>query len=437
MGNHSPTSRGPIVGRFAPVLVACALIPCISWQFGLIPLGNRPIHAGTDVLVFYTAGQLVRQGRPAAMYDRAVVTDTARHIMEQAGIAGDARYLPWMYPPFFALPFALLAKLPYRAAATVWLLVNIGLMGVALSLLRGMMPARLSLPQTLLICVAICLSMPFLQAMYTQQNTFVSLVLLCLVARFWLGGRGFAAGACAGLMLFKPQLAVVITVVLGISMGAEAIAGFAAVAAGLVVVTLVALPGTIAAYLHYLPATAYWLEMELPFNWGRQITLQGFWRLMIQGHAVGPTATTAKVLAAACAAALGVPLAIAAWRSRGAGQSVRSRLIAAAIVATPLMAPYCMDYDLLLLAVAAGLTVAEKPPQSGGLMEKTILGGWIVVAGALYLNPFVAATGRCNVAVLAIAGMAILLIHDAFGHLPRVTAADRPFRAAPMSALSR
>jgi hypothetical protein len=112
----------------------------------------------------------------------------------------------------------------------------------------------------------------------------------------------------------------------------------------------------------------------------------------------------------------------------------RRRLIAAAIVATPLIAPYYMDYDLLLLAAAMALTVGRKLPQSGGLMEKAVMAAWIGVAVALYLNPFIAGDGRCNVAVIAITALAGLLIRNVFIHLPRLTAIDRPCPAAPVSA---
>jgi hypothetical protein len=344
-------------------------------------------------------------------------------------------------------------------AAIVWLSVNIALVGICLSLLRGMLPENMSLPRTLLLWLTVCLSMPFWHAMYAQQNTFVSLLLLCMAARFWLGGRGFSAGVCAGLMLFKPQLAMVIAAVLVISMGAEAIVGCGVVAIGLLAITAWALPGTLTAYLHQLPPTIHWLQMELPYNWGRQTTLQGFWRLMIQGHAAGPTALSARILALTGIAAFAIPLAIAAWRSRRGDESDRRRLIAAAIVATPLIAPYYMDYDLLLLAVAMALTVEEqftpfiaRGGSPGPIADHTedrgfrhrllnqssiIKIAWIGVAIALYLNPFLAGSGRWNVAVIAIAALAVLLIRNVFIHLPRLTAIDRPCPAAPASALSR
>jgi hypothetical protein len=416
------------------ILIVCLSLLCISWQFGLIPRTGRPIRAGQDLLASYAAGQLVSQGNATSMYDRQTVTATEQRIMRDNDITGDARFLPWMNPPFAALPFVPLSAMPYRVAAVVWLSINLALVGICLSLLRGMLPDDMPLPRIMLLWLAVCLSMPFWQAMYAQQNTFVSLMLLCLVSRSWIAGRGFRAGVFAGLMLFKPQLAVVIAAVLGISMGAEAIVGFGVVAIGLLAITAWALPGTLTAYLHQLPPTIHWLQMELPYNWGRQTTLQGFWRLMIQGHAAGPTALSARILAWAGTAAFGIPLAIAAWRTRGEDVRARRRLIAAAIVATPLIAPYYLDYDLLLLAAAMALTVGRKLPQSGGLMEKAVMAAWIGVAVALYLNPFIAGDGRCNVAVIAITALAGLLIRNVFIHLPRLTAIDRPCPAAPVSA---
>ena len=190
-----------------------------------------------------------------------------------------------------------------------------------------------------------------------------------------------------------------------------------------------------------LPPTFHWLQMELHYNWGRQTTLQGFWRLAIQGHAVGETAASpARIWRGPGPRPLGSHSPSLHVRSRGGDAASRRRLIAAAIAATPLdRGTYYMDYDLLLLAVAAVLSLAAQPPRSGGLMEKAIVAGWVMVAvAALYGNPFVAGDGRWNVAVIAIAGMAALLIRNAFINLPfRVTTADRPCPSAPASALSR
>jgi len=63
--------------------------------------------------------------------------------------------------------------------------------------------------------------------------------------------------------------------------------------------------------------------------------------------------------------------------------------------------------------------------------------GLKVVAGVARDSEFVAAQGRCNVAVIAIASTSILLIRNVFSHLPRTTTIDRLFPSAPASALSR
>ena len=182
------------------------------------------------------------------MYERPQMTATEWLVIRENNINGDARFLPWMNPPFVAIPFAMLAIMPYRAAAMFWLALNIvPRRHVALAAASHVAQGVFAAAHAFLIWLAISMSMPFWQAMYAQQNTFVSLVLLCVVARCWLSGRGFWAGALWGSCCLSPQLAMVIAAVLGISMGAVAMTGFCLVAFGLVGLSVWGMHGTLTA----------------------------------------------------------------------------------------------------------------------------------------------------------------------------------------------
>ena len=130
----------------------------------------------------------------------------------------------------------------------------------------------------------VLLPFPLWQAMGHQQNTFISLLLLLISVTCWRADKGFAAGAVLGLLFFKPQLAAVLALVLVVGMGWRALAGLAVTGAALLAITLITMPGCLSDYFHRLPPILHWLQMELPYNWGRQVTFQSFWRLLIQGH---------------------------------------------------------------------------------------------------------------------------------------------------------
>src|SRR4029453_13745 len=109
-----------------------------------------------------------------------------------------------------------------------------------------------------------------------------------------------------------------------------------------------------------------WIQNHLRYNWGRQATWQGFWRLLLQGRETGASSGLVRALWWGCSSAGAAVLMTAYVRTRRARQPARDRLIAASITCTPLLIPYFMDYDLLLLAVPAVL-LASDVMRSGDL----------------------------------------------------------------------
>ena len=151
----------------------------------------------------------------------------------------------YKYSPTFALLFAPLSALPYRTAAAVWLGINIVLYTASLVLLVRMLPieARRDWKTWGLVPLLVTASMPFLQAAGHQQNTFLSLLILAGTVTLWRGRSAFAAGAVAGLLFYKPQLALVVAVVLAIDLGRRAVLGLGVTGMALLLLTVWAMPG--------------------------------------------------------------------------------------------------------------------------------------------------------------------------------------------------
>ncbi|HET6247341.1 MAG TPA: glycosyltransferase family 87 protein [Tepidisphaeraceae bacterium] len=433
------------------------------------------LSLGHDLLPSYAAGLLARQGRPRDMYDRQAISEVEFRIIEQAQLNIDGRYGPWLNPPFYAWAFAPLSMLPYRQAAAVFLAFNLIAFAISLGLLWRIMwhgrPARVFSAETsasrlahqnhhnprtiLLALLLVLLPLPLWQVMGHQQNTFISLLLLTLGIFYWHRGNGFVAGLVAGLLFFKPQLAVAFAGILVVGMGWRALAGLAVTGTALLLVTLLTMPGCLSDFLHRLPPILHWLQVELPYNWGRQVTFHSFWRLIIQGQVRGETILSVKIFAWSCSAALGIFLAAAAWKFfKHRGDSVaRDRLIAAAIVSMPLLMPYYMDYDLLLLIIPAALLAREwmahpdtmttadrrlaylwlgyclESHFNPGLASEFHAGKWVVnhLAGVVHLNHI--AQIHLNLAVPILLGLSLLHICRCF----RRTAVPAIFDARPIS----
>jgi hypothetical protein len=399
---------------------------------------------GNDLMPSYIAGSMIRHGQAAEIYNPYAMTRQVRqiwldfysHEKKSDGLA------PWLNPPFYALVFVPLAGLSYPQALGVWMGINAALTVLSCWLLIGLLLRETSWSIKGLIPLGIMTAFPFLQAEGHQQNTFLSLAILSAAIALTMkatrrrasgaphGTLSYFAGIVGGLLLFKPQLGVGVAIILAAVLGYRALIGAAITGTILLAMGEWAMPGSFWAFVLQMPETVRLVQDRTGYTWPRQTTLMGFWRILIQGEAGGPTAMLVKVLwgvsAAGLLAALLWPIYRlklargALWRDRSEGISsddfsqiisFARRWLAAAICVMPLVMPYYMDYDLLLLAAAAVLMVAEVI--ESGALSRTDRGlAWMWVGYFLWLTfqpPFV--TGwRVNLNVVALASLSVMMI---------------------------
>lgn len=373
--------------------------------------GSHRWTLGEDFVPVYAAGTLVREGRAADLYKVEPIARIEHRLVTQADLEPLPVYGLYFNPPFFAALYAPLSALPYRQAAVVWLGLNLFFLSAAAVLLCRMLPAGCGWTCWGLVPLLIVLPLPFWQAMCHQQNTFLSLLLLSIAVTFWRSAStsphlqtldSILAGITIGFLFYKPQLALVISVMLVLTLGWRAALGLAITGIGLLLFTLLAMPQTLGEFLHRVPPTVAWMQNELAYNWGRQVTPHAFWRLVFQGHAIGPTHPPARILGLLTNLIVGSGLALAAFRSlRRRATPNLDLLIAATIVSIPMLMPYFMDYDLLLLAVPAVLLAADRMESARprSRTDSVLFCTWLVLFLALYANPAVAGHTPINPAV--------------------------------------
>ena len=328
----------------------------------------------------------------------------------------------------------------YRHALGVWAILNLLLLAGSMLLPCRLLSAGADWRTWALIPLLGILSMPFWMAAIYQQNTFLSLFLLCGVVHLWRSDRGrwmpFAAGLLCGFLFYKPQLAVVVAVALVVTRGRGALLGLAVTGSILTLITLRLMPGTLSMYVRAMPSAVHSMQTTLVYNWGLQATPQSFWRLLIQGRAAGATGLSARLLAAITTAAFGSFLAMALYRFVRSGKPHHDldRIIAATIAAAPLLMPYYMSYDLLLLTIPAVLLACDrlKSPDPLSTIDRWLPVAWTLLYAELYINPGLANRTRINFAVPLLGCVAGLTIARCIAH--RVAA--RPGRRydAPMLA---
>ena len=350
---------------------------------------------GGDFLAFYAAGTLVREGRSSQLYDLEAVRRVEREVARAEGMELGEAVGPWWNPPIYAWVFAPLSAMPFGQALGVWTGVNLVAAGSAVWLLGRMVRERTGGDPALVLLLVLA-SAPLVQSVVHGQNSAMSLLLVTVAAAAWRDGRTFTASACLGLLLYKPQLAAALAVVLVLHRGWRAGAGLAYVAAVVVVLTNEAMPGALTDYFHRLPQNLHALQVEQTYLWDRHVTLKAFWRLLLQGRGPGETTVAVHVLTWLSAAPLLLGLPFAAIRTRSTGA-----LIAATIAAAPLLMPFYFDYDLLLLVVAAAVTTN---------VSRRTLALWAALYLWLYVNPYVAGAIRFNLTVPLVWSLAAMQV---------------------------
>ncbi len=272
---------------------------------------------GVDFVSFWAAGKLTLAGDPASTY----VIEAHRSVEATAGIPPGL--MPFPYPPaflFLVTPFGLL---PFWASCLAWIAITAAIYIWACS--RIVSPAYpLAHPPALT------------NAMIGQNGL--------LTGAIFIGGttllahRPMLGGALLGLLVVKPQLALVLPIVFLAARLWTAAAAAAVTATAICLAALVAFgPASYLGFFAMMPRYAAFLrEGDIPLH--EMISVFAFCRTLGFSLLLSSIAHVAVALTAA-----GVTWI--AW-SRGAPEK-----IALAAVSTLLLPPYLLTYDGVLLIV--------------------------------------------------------------------------------------
>lgn len=325
---------------------ALALVVFLSFCVMWIQWQSAPGVSQTsgDFVSFWTAGQLVLEGRAADAYHEAP------HLLKQLALHGDPHrgYFAFFYPPFFLLLCAGFALLGYFPALCLWLATTCAGYVAAM---RALLPSGLRHGEpawvVLLGYPAVLVNAGF------GQNGFLSTALLGGAAVF-MDRRPQLAGVCLGCLAYKPQLAIIVPLALAI---AGRWRSFAAAAA-----TVLALAGaaTIAFGADIWPefiagmgdARHNWMEPINPLYLRYFTTVYGAIRLhggsLALAYGVQAVATVVAVFAL-----------MRAFLRRPRGERSGRAEVAAIAACVPFCSPFMLEYDLVILAVPAAWLLSE------------------------------------------------------------------------------
>ena len=322
-----------------------ALLYLYATATGTLDRWHRPL--GTDFSNVFAAGRMALDGRAVEAWNW-----TAHYQVQQAihGSA-DLPFYGWHYPPPFLLVAVLLACLPYVVALLVW---QASTLALAVQVVRRILPIRgVWLPALGAPVVFVCAA--------HGHNGFLTAALLG-GGLLLLDRRPLVAGLLLGCLVYKPQLALVIPPLLIVGRHWRALAGAAASAASLCGLTLAIWGWAVwQAFIDSLPLTRRVVIEAGTTGWEKIQTPFGL--VMMWGGAI-PFAYAVQALTTLFA--VGVTL----WLARAASPASRN---AAAIAATLLATPYVLDYDFVVLGVAAAFLVADGLERGFLRYEKSLL----------------------------------------------------------------
>jgi hypothetical protein len=290
---------------------------------------------GTDYIYFYVMGSLIAEGRADALYDPdAHLAQGRRRIDPQLNL-----YAPYSnYGPQVAAAFAPLSRLTFGKSLAIFLILTGLAYAASLWLVWTVSPALH--PYGALVAILAAGAPAFFTLIRYAQLSGLSLLLLSIALVALVRDRRFMAGVAIGLMVFKPQLGVVIALVMILSGEWRIVAGAAAAAsAELAGAWLVGGSSVMKQYVDVLLTLARDPSLVQIYP-GEVHSLRGFAHLLLGSSGVLSLVTIAALLAA-------VWIGVRAWRS-GMPLTMKWGLL---VVLTVLASPHLLTYDLILLTI--------------------------------------------------------------------------------------
>jgi len=314
------------------------IIGPLGWVFFTLIFRVTP---GQDWMVFDTAVHAWRNNDAGLLLDGTKFTQILNQT-HAPWLMAPLAFHPWLYPPY-----TLLLALPF--AYVPWLVSYCGfqalsLAGMVWALKQWCPPGRAT--WFIVGGVVLCPATAF--TLGAGQNSFLTASLV-LGGMYCLERRRLVAGMLLGLLVFKPQLAIMVPLALAAERRWHVLATAAATAIALLLLSLI-IPG--------LALWRGWLHLFLSGDpafreWIAQGRLHGQ-SVFTCLHLVGlpdSFANAGQSLAVACSALL----VWVAFRSTMPRQEKLAVLLCAMILA----AAHVGDYDAILLGIAATIILAQ------------------------------------------------------------------------------
>jgi hypothetical protein len=371
---------------FRKVALTWPVIAALAYAFdllrtrgaALVDASGRPL--GDDFINYWSGAYLAWHGAAANVYDWPVY-----HAFQEIIVGGTINPYHYGYPPVLLVLSAPLALLPYLPGLAAWL---------ALSWFAFYRALGAAVPGKSVLLLAIATPAIFVNAVGGQNGAWSAALLgggLSLLER-----RPAIAGVLFGLMIYKPQLGLLIPVAL--AAGHWRATGFAALTAIVLVLASVLLFG-LGAWHDYARIVGVIRSAVLEDGldvWHRMVSVFVFARRL--GLDV-PVAYALQAVAAIAAAAV---VAFAWYRDTPA--PLRNSLL---VLGTCLATPYLQDYDLVVGAFVA-LWLSSHAVADKSFARPALIASLGILLLPIAAAPFGKATGLAPGCLVIIAAFILV-----------------------------
>lgn len=344
----------------AVAAVAIAVSVVQHLQHGLTNTAGEPL--GADFINTWTGAALAWRGQAQTVYDWL-----AYHAFQEQIVGAPLDFYHYSYPPVLLL-LAPLGALPYLVALGVWTLCGWFAFYLAL---------RNAFPHHALL-FALAAPAVLVNTLGGQNGTWSAAL---LAGGLWLlPRRPVAAGILFGLLIYKPQLGLLLPIALLAGREGRAFGAAAAMATVLVLASGLLFGFELwPSYLRNAETLRGTILEDGTGVWHRMVSVFVFARR------IGFDASGAYAMQLIVAVPVAIGVAIAWWRNWPA--DLRNALT---VVGTCLVTPYLQDYDLVMAVFAAAALLAAMMPHTQML---AVIGAGLLLVVPLLAAPVGLATG--------------------------------------------
>lgn len=379
-----------LAGAVSGAILLSYYVATVSWS-APFPRDLHDYTLGRDFLNFWIYGREAWTTAASRFYDIDLYNDHLRAL-----IGWDYAIQQWSYPPhilFFAAPLGLM---PYGLALAVWTILGV-LTFFAVAIDRDDGWREMS---------ALLLSPAAVFCLISGQNALLTAAILIAVFR-WMDARPVLIGVLIGILTVKPQLGLLLPVMLALTGRWRVF--FAAATTTIVLVGTTVLVYGIDIWIDYLgPGIRNQETVLLRPSWITEALIP---TVFMNARIAGLSIDEAYAVQAIAGASM---LAAAVWVFARPRDPLLSYCFL--LVATFVLTPYLMSYDLLIAGWVA-LVLYKAGPVSLSLR---------ISAAGLYWLPIIALA----MAVNGIPGSALIPTAMAIGLLQAMTRAASMDRSA-------